>query len=211
MSGILIALILVFAIIILLVGWLVVTSQLRGKWKAAHPLGTKIPFDYTEEDSFTVMKEIFINRWIYRRKLIANFSYGMIYDNFFRPDYTPTRAIFREEYWTDTKKKDLGALGYKPVKGLHDSIAWIGVKTYMMVENGETFEVPDDRDEDGQYIYPQDTAETLQDYASSSATDKFISAMSKAATFGTMDLQKILLIGIVAVGAIFGMFMLGVF
>lgn len=207
-----IAIFLILAIIVFaFLGFSIYAKKLRDDWNKKHPLGTRIPFDYTEEDSITVFKDIFVNKWIYRRKLIAHFRYSMIYDNFFRPDYTPTRALFREEYWVDTKRKDLGTMGYKPVKGLHDSILWFGVKTYMIVENGKMFEVPDSRDENGNYLYPQDTAETLQDYASSSATQKFIAAMSKVAALGTMDLQTIIMIVIVGVGAVFGMHMLGVF
>lgn len=207
-----IAIFLILAIIIIgIVGFTIYARKLREDWKKAHPLGTRLPFDYTEEDNLSLLKTIFVNRYVYKRKLIVHFRYDMIFDNFFRPDYRPTRAIMRMEYWVDTKKKDLGIQGYKPVKGLHDSIMWIGVPVYMIVENGRAFEVPEDKDENGNYLYPQDTAETLQDYASSSATSKFIAAMSKAQSLGTMDLQTIIMIVIIGVGAIFGMHILGVF
>lgn len=207
-----IAFFLVFAIILIaFVGFTIYARKLRKDWKKAHPLGTRIPFDYTEEDTFTLLKTIFVNRYVYKRKLVVHFRYDMIYDNFFRPDYKPTRAIMRMEFWTDAKKKDLGTLGYKPVKGLHDSIMWVGIPIYMIVENGRAFEVPDTKDDNGNFLFPQDTAETLQDYASSSATQKFIAAMSKVQSIGTMDLQTIIMIAIIGVGAIFGLHIMGVF
>lgn len=207
-----VAVFVVIAIIVIgICGFSIYANKLRRESKKNHPLGVKIPFDYTEEDAFTLLKIIFVNKWIYKRKLVAHFRYSMIYDNFYRPDYTPTRSLTREEYWVDTKSKDLGSLGYKPVKGLHDSIIWMGVKTYLIVENGKAFNVPQTKDEYGNWEYPQDTAETLNDYASSSATQKFIAAMSKVATLGTMDMQTIIMIVIIGIGAVFGMYMLGVF
>ena len=44
----------------------------------------------------------------------------------------------------------------------------------------------------------------------STATQDFIKGMGKVA-MSSMDLQKLAMIGIIAVGAIFGLFMLGVF
>lgn len=80
----------------------------------------------------------------------------------------------------------------------------------MRIHNAHKFDVRHATDADGILIYSQDTSATLHDAMQSNATQDFIKGMGKT-SIASMDLQKILMIGILAVGAFFGMYMLGVF
>lgn len=119
----------------------------------------------------------------------------------------------RRDAWTTLSPRDLQELGYKRIEGLYDSLLWWGVPVYMQIHGGEKFDVehamiklPDGSEE---LAYSQDTPATLNDFMRSNATTDFIKGMSKT-QLPAMDLQKLVMIGIIAAGAIFGLMMLGV-
>lgn len=115
----------------------------------------------------------------------------------------------RKETWTDESVSDLANKGYKPIEGLHDSIAWMGTKIWCRILNGEMADVHQ-VDMNGSFIWSQDTSATLNDFMSSNATQNFIKGMGRPA-LATMDVQKIIFIAIIGVGALIGMKILGVF
>lgn len=123
---------------------------------------------------------------------------------------TTDQVIDRSDRWTDINPENLQRAGYKRVYGLYDSIVWWKVPVYMRIHNAHKFDVRHATDADGILIYSQDTSATLHDAMQSNATQDFIKGMGKT-SIASMDLQKILMIGILAVGAFFGMYMLGVF
>ena len=188
----------------------IIVAKFFVKWiyKRYHPETYCEAYDYTEDDILTVMPSVFVNRWIFDRKLIITLRYRE------RVCVCDTKRqcrqeIVRTEYWTDEKTKNIHLDGFKRVRGMHDSMLWLGVRMYMRVDNVRYFAVPDTKT-NGKFDYPQDTAETLHDYASSNATQKFIAAMSKTA-LANMDTHTLIMIIILAVGAIFGMHLFGVF
>ena len=116
----------------------------------------------------------------------------------------------RSDRWTQATSAELHELGFLPgvrVPG-YDSIQWWRQPVYVRVLNYEQFDIHV-KDDQGHYIYSQDTPSTLNDEMTSNATRDFIKAMFKT-TLPTMDVQKLIMIGILAVGAIFGLMMMGV-
>ena len=116
----------------------------------------------------------------------------------------------RSDTWQDTPATQLQNAGYKKIDGLYDSIIFWGVPVYCQIHGGQRFDVSSARDAAGNLIYSQDTSATLNDFMQSSATQNFIKGMGKTA-LPAMDLQKIVMIAVIAAGAFFGMYMLGIF
>lgn len=198
----------VLILVVLIIAFFIAKFLLKSKFKKDHPETYCEAYDYTEDDIFTILSSVFVNKWIYDRKLIITLRYReriCVTD----PKRRIRQEIVRTEYWTDEKKKNIHLDGYRTVRGMHDSMLWLGVPMYMRVDNVRYFAVPDTKTS-GKFDYPQDTAETLHDYASSNATQKFIAAMSKTA-LANMDTHTLIMIIILAVGAIFGMHLFGVF
>lgn len=84
-----------------------------------------------------------------------------------------------------------------------------GVRVVMRVTGGYVFDVHQ-RNERGERLYSEDTAATLHDVMTSTATEAFLKGMAKA-TAPAITMQQILFIAIIAAGAIFGLYMLGFF
>ena len=110
----------------------------------------------------------------------------------------------RKEYWSDTPLSVLHENGYRICEGLHDNLAWIGVPIMMKFYGFKTSTVDDPN-------FSKDTPSTLNDRMNSNLLNKFAKSLARAAALNGMDLQKLLLMGIVGVGAVIGMKMLGVF
>ena len=110
----------------------------------------------------------------------------------------------RREYWTDTPKRILHENGYRICEGLHDNLAWFGVPVMMKIYNFKTKEVTDPN-------FSQDTPSTLNDRMNNNLLNKFAKSLARAAAIAGMDLQKMILIAAVGIGAIVGMKMFGVF
>lgn len=110
----------------------------------------------------------------------------------------------RKEYWTDTPLRILHENGYRICDGIHDSIAWIGVPVMMKIYNFKMIEIDDPN-------FSQDTPSTLNDRMNNNLLNKFAKSLARAAAIAGMDIQKMILIAAVGIGAIVGMKMLGVF
>lgn len=118
-------------------------------------------------------------------------------------------ALDRTDRWSNISPEELQRSGYKKVTGLYDSIIWWGVPVYIQIYGGKKFDIRE-RNDQGELLYSQDSAATLHDFMQSKATMNFIKGMSKT-SLPSMDLQKLGMIAILGAGAVFGMYMLGVF
>jgi hypothetical protein len=116
----------------------------------------------------------------------------------------------RHDYWTAMTSDELHQEGYLKAIRMpgYDSIQWWGQKVYVRLQNYTQFDIHQ-KDDFGRFIYSQDTPSTLHDEMTSNATQQFIKAMFKT-TLPTMDIQKIIMMALLAVGAVFGLMMLGV-
>lgn len=135
---------------------------------------------------------------IYKLIIEITINPGIIHD---KPE------MYRREYWTTTPKKDLIAKGFTKCVGLHDNIAWVGIRQYIKINNGEVFDV-EIKDKHGNFIYSQDTPATLNDAMTSDADKEFFKGMGKAHTLRNMDMQTMIMIAIVAIGAGVGIYFL---
>lgn len=104
----------------------------------------------------------------------------------------------REE-WVKLPAEEIARMKYVRCEGWKDNLAWWGVPVYCRIWNGIVPEAVDDQ-----------TATYLNDRMQSDATKQFIKSLFKG-SLPAMDLQKIILILILAGGAVFGMWALGVF
>lgn len=159
-------------------------------------------FKYYDSTFGSDLKAVFKNTVLKKNVLIV--------DIIIKPSVIPGEPSYlRKERWTDEEPCELSAKGYREIIGLHDSIAWSKVKIYCKISNGEMFNIHQ-TDEKGRFYFSQDTSATLNDFMQSSATRDFIKGMGKTA-LPEMDIQKIIFIAIIGIGAIFGLKMLGVF
>lgn len=126
-----------------------------------------------------------------------------------RMEHQIVNVLDRTDMWTDEPPESLQIAGYKKVTGLYDSIVWWNVPVYLRIRGGEKFDIRHCVDDKGQLIFSQDTSATLHDAMQSNATQAFIKGMGKT-QLASMDIQKIFMIGILAVGALFGLYMLGI-
>lgn len=110
----------------------------------------------------------------------------------------------RREYWTDTPKEILHENGYRICEGIHDNLAWFGVPVMMKIYN---FKIPECTDPN----FSQDTPSTLNDRMNNNLMNKFAKSLARAAAIAGIDIQKMILIAAVGIGAIVGMKMFGVF
>lgn len=111
--------------------------------------------------------------------------------------------------WVDWKTETINDQKYKLGKGFEDSLLFAFVPQYVRIHNLDCFDTSI-KDPAGQFIFSQDTASTLHDAMMSQSDMQFRKGMSKIG-MQTMDIQTIIMIVIVGVGAIFGLHMLGVF
>lgn len=147
--------------------------------------------------------EVIKNRWLKGRKLKIDFiakPAELGGDN-------EARII---ERWTDETTAELREIGhYKKVIGWKDSIVFAGVQCYIKIRNLEKFD-QDVLDSNGCRIYSEDSASTLHDVITSNNIMQAIRNMAKVA-MSKMDIQTMVLIAIIGVGAVVGMHFLGVF
>lgn len=119
------------------------------------------------------------------------------------------QQLKRMEYWTNAPTSEIKARGYKTAYRLHDGLIWVRVPRYLMIAGAQKFIVPQDKDENGQYIYPQVTPAIMYDKFTSRASEKFKKSLSKLAT-RQLDAHALLMLVIMIAGAVCGMFMLGI-
>lgn len=154
-------------------------------------------YDHTERGLFKFIKDIgrcFKHSWIKQRVFVCDMYAD--YDLIQQKEY-----VVRKEYWTDEKKKDLHARGYRLCEGLpgHDNIAWMGVPVLCKLHG---FKVLED---------VKDSPTFLNDRMKNNLLKKFAASLARAAVLMGMDLQKLLLLGGLGVAAVIGMKLLGVF
>lgn len=160
----------------------------------------EIEHNYTKRGIFKAFKDLFECIW-----------YGWIKGMRFKVDITGRDYLLksnqwydRKEYWTSEKSEDLHATGYKSIDGLKNSLIWWGIPIYGRLQGFKTLEITDPN-------ASKDTPMTLDDRMHSNLTTKFAKSLARATTLAGMDLQKMLLMGAIAIGAIIGMHYFGVF
>ena len=160
----------------------------------------EIEHNYTQRGIIKAFKDLFECIW-----------YGWIKGMRFKVDITGRNYMLksnqwydRKEYWTSEKSEDLHATGYKSIEGLKNSLIWWGIPIYGRLQGFKTLEITDPQ-------ASKDTPMTLDDRMHSNLTTKFAKSLARATTLAGMDLQKMLLMGAIAIGAIVGMHYFGVF
>ena len=88
--------------------------------------------------------------------------------------------------------------------GLHDSLIWWGVPVYARLYNLRTIEIIDPN-------ASQDTPSFLYDRMKSNLATKWARGLARISAIAGMDVQKLVLMGGIAVAAIIGMKYMGVF
>ena len=151
-------------------------------------------FDYKDDRFFYKLKETFRAR-LHRQRLAVKFILS--------PEWTKSQQYIREETFTNESPEGLIAVGYKRCKGLHDSILWSGIPVYVKIIGGTEYDTTGPE-------YSRDSSVTLNDAMNSNATQDFIKGMLRGA-MPTMDIQKIVFIALIGIGAIIGMKIIGVF
>lgn len=121
-----------------------------------------------------------------------------------------TMLFDRTDKWTEWSSTELQRSGYQKAERIppYDSILLWGVPVYVRLHGLRQYDVhhtPIDGD------IRKDTATTLNDVMQTSAVNTFIKGLAHANSMSHMDIQKLVMAGIVAVGAIFGLHLLGVF
>lgn len=119
-------------------------------------------------------------------------------------------GYYRRDYWTDESPAELNTAGYLECTGLYDSILFMGVPVYLRLHGLEQFDIHVRNPDTGKFIFSQDSSATLNDAMTSTATKDFIKGMAKT-SLSQMDTQKLIFLALIAVGAVFGMWALGVF
>ena len=156
-----------------------------------------IEYDYLKGGFFKDLLQNIKHRMIHKRVLMV--------DIIARHSNTQNKDYYeRKEYWVDTPLKVLHENGYRICDGIHDSIAWIGVPIMMKIYGFKMIEVDDPN-------FSQDTPSTLNDRMQNNLLNKFAKSLARAAAIAGMDIQKMILIAAVGIGAIVGMKMFGVF
>jgi len=154
-------------------------------------------YDYLHRSFF---KDLYLNirhRMINKRVLVVDIIAR--HSNSQNKDYYE-----RKEYWSDTPISILHENGYRICEGLHDNIAWIGVPVMMKLHGFKMIEVDDP-------AFSKDTPSTLNDRMNNNLLNKFAKSLARAAAIAGMDIQKMILIAAVGIGAIVGMKIFGVF
>lgn len=154
-------------------------------------------YDYLHRSFF---KDLYLNirhRVINKRVLVVDIIAK--HSNSQNKDYYE-----RKEYWSDTPLSVLHENGYRICEGLHDNIAWIGVPVMMKLHGFKMIEVDDPN-------FSKDTPSTLNDRMNNNLLNKFAKSLARAAAIAGMDIQKMILIAAVGIGAIVGMKIFGVF
>ena len=103
-----------------------------------------------------------------------------------------------KEKWVKLSRSDIAYYDYTPCIGYKDSIDWIGVPTYCRIHGGI---VPPNIDDQ--------SATRLNDCMKNDATKKFEKSLGKG-QLSKMDTQKLILLGVLGVGAVLALWFTGV-
>lgn len=215
---------------------IVVPILIRQIYYSKHPGELRTPHDYTIRDGkfFDDFKQVLWYRRILKQKLVVNMHYQLAEQvnneavestDIIVPGQEPMfvrraettakeeQQCTREEYWTNRPTKEIHNAGYLPVTGMPrvSGLLWAGVPVFMSVTGAYKFEITDERDpETGLYKYPHHTPALLENKIRSQATKKFLNKFRKA-NGPAMDGQAIIMMIVLVVGAIAGMWWLGIF
>ena len=146
---------------------------------------------------FSDLKENLIHSMIHKRILVVDIVGE--HSNVQNKDY-----YNRKEYWTDTPAEVLHENGYRRCEGIHDNLAWAGVPVMIKIYNFKLIQIDDPN-------FSKDTPAFLDDRMRNNWTNRFAKSLARASAIAGMDIQKMILIGAVGIGAIVGMKMFGVF
>lgn len=159
----------------------------------------EVPHEYERQSFIYDLKMCLRHHWLKSRCLRVDIE--------IKPDESRD-VMVRREYWTERPAWELAQMGYKKCTGLHDSIAWWGVPVYAQIRGGEVYDIRATAP-DGSLLHSQDTSATLNDAMLSTSTSDFIKGMGRTA-LPAMDIQKIIFIAIIGIGALLGVRMLGI-
>lgn len=159
---------------------------------------TEWKYDYTNRafgKTFIDLGQTVWHFWIKKRIMVCDIHAD--YDVLQHKEY-----YVRHSYWTDEKASMLHERGYRVCKNCpdHDNLAWMGVPVLIKLHGFKTIETDE-----------KDNPSFLNDRMNNNLLSKFAKSLARAAMVGGMDLQKLLFMGIIGVGAIIGMKVLGVF
>lgn len=154
---------------------------------------TFLPLDNSEED------------------VVENFDEeeGRDYSIYFTRPKKRRKAEFTH-WWTTEKKYQLREQGYKQVKGMvhHDSLIWMFTPVFIKMDGMCKIDI--DETNSKSMPMPLTTATRLNDIMKSNAIADFIKGLIKGSA-NKMDTQTMIMMGIIGVGAVFGMHMMGLF
>lgn len=156
----------------------------------------EIAHDYNRETWWKNLGGTIWHSWIKKRQLLIDLTA--------KPAELKGKAeLIRREVWTDRPTDEIHAIGYRPCRGLHDSITWWGVRIYARLHNFCEFDI--------KTAYPdkKDTPQTLNDEMESNSEDRFKRSLTRANLGQVADWQKIGLILILGAGVVLGSKMLG--
>lgn len=216
-------LVLIIYIWLIVIAWMMGTRLIR--WYVNTKQG-KTPYLKEHDYTANALNQIIAVFWQYRimkRSLVCNMKVELAsvahapvntrhptINGANAPIIRDEQVMNHEEYWTNATKEEINTRGYKPVERLHDSIWWVFVPRYLQIAGAVQFEVPDTIDpKTGKYVYPQHTPSIMADRFQSKASDRFRKMLSKQGA-RTLDLHTMAMLMILAIGAIFGLFMMGI-
>lgn len=99
-------------------------------------------------------------------------------------------------------------LGYIRGKNIKDEIAYMPFRIYVRFTPGAAPPDPYTTYEDGTIVPNLETSSTLWDHWRSDAIEKFLSGMTTRRTLAPIDQKKLMMIGVVIVGALAGLYIL---
>lgn len=171
-------------------------------------------YEYSTATGWQTLKAVIKHRWLGGERLAIDISLDK---RTLACGEEPVAIYKRKEIWTKSTKASLISDGYRMAEGFHDSIIWWGVRQYIRINGGKIWDISvpigTKRDQEGREVkvfLPRDTAATLNDTMESTSTSRFLSGLSKV-KMPAMDLQKMVMMIILAIGMIFGLHLVGVF
>ena len=206
------------------------------KWYySQHPGEVRTAYDYALQDGkfLNDLIIVFWHRRILQQKLVVNMHYRIAeqaeneavestelipYDGapqFVRRAESTAKSeqqCTREDFWTNRPTTEIQNAGYLPVTGMPrvSGILWAGVPVFMSITGAEKFVVPRDKDKDGRFTYPQHTPALIENKIRSQATAQFLKKFKRAGG-PEMDMQGMIMLILLAVGAVVGCWWLGIF
>lgn len=140
-----------------------------------------------------------------KQRIYHLFGWSLLIDIILKPDYKPPIQIGnseeygRREEWVRFDRGKISKMRYVRCEGLKDNLAWWGVPVYCRISGGIVPPAPD-----------KQTATTLNDRMRSNATKEFMRGMWRG-SLPSLSIQQIGLLAILGIGAVLGMWWLGVF